>query len=712
MNKNDRVNRRDFLKIGTLASGGMLLAFAVPGKAENRPPASTLTEISLNAFLKIGTDNSIHVILSKVEMGQGIWTTLPMLIAEELDCDLATIKIEASPPGKAPDFLEKVVYRSTGGSETTKQEFDRYRQAGATARMMLVMAAAQRLGVLPAQCRTENGYVVAGEKHIQYGDVAAEASLLPIPTITLREPKDWKYIGKSQKRLDTPEKITGKAVYGLDLKLPGLLTAVVAHPPVFGATVKSFDAQRTRAIKGVRQVVQVPTGVAVLADSFWAAKTGSYALQVEWNLGPNASFESTKQLEAYHKLAKTEGVPFGRKGDVVTKLAQSPDQIEAVFSFPYLAHAPMEPLNCTVRILPDGCEVWTGTQSPLLHQAEIAAYLGLRPEQVRLYTPRLGGSFGRRGSFSSDWVMEAVQIAKVSGKAIKLVWTREDDIQGGYYRPVYVHHVQVAIGQNGLPKAWLHRIVGQSLFVNTPLEADIAPKGIDYSSVTMATPYTDSIPDYSFELHTTKEAVPVLPWRSVGATHTAFVVETLIDDLAHRAGKDPIAHRLQFMTQAPRHLAALNLAAEKADWTKPLPTGIFRGVAVCEAMGSYVAQVAEVSVKDGQIRVHRVVCAIDCGLAVNPDGVIAQMEGGIIYGLTAALYGEITFAKGRVQQSNFHDYRILRMDEMPVIEVYIVPSTERMGGAGEPGVAPIAPAVANAVFAATGKRLRSLPLRV
>jgi len=711
--KTNTLDRRNFLRISTLASGGLLIAIALPEKVVAHsvtPP--TLNTASMNAFLRIGSDNSIHVILSKVEMGQGIWTTLPMLIAEELDCDLTKIWVEASPPGKAADFIGNLAYQSTGGSESTVQEFDRFRQAGATARMMLLTVAAKKMGVLPDECRTENGYVIAGTRCISYGEVATEASTLPVPVVKLKAPKDWKYIGKSQKRLDTPEKIMGKAVYGLDIHFPGLLTAVVAHPPIFGATVKSFQAAKVTAIKVVRQVLAVPTGVAVIADSFWAAKKGRDALQIEWNLGLTATLDSKKQREEYHRLAQSAGIPFANKGDVTTALTQATEQFEAVFDFPYLAHAPMEPLNCTVQILPNACEVWTGTQSPLLHQAEIATYLGLRPEQVQLHTPRLGGSFGRRGSFNSDWVMEAVQIAKLSGKAIKLVWTREDDIQGGYYRPMYTHYARIGIGADGLPNAWLHRIVGQSLFTNTPLADMIVQKGIDYSSVTKGGPYTDNIPDYSFELHTTQVGVPVLPWRSVGATHTAFVVETLIDELAYRAGKDPVYYRRAFLKNAPRHLAALDLAVEKTGWHQPLPNGVYRGVAVCEAMGSYVAQVVEASVNAGQVRVHRVVCAIDCGLAVNPDGVVAQMEGGIVYGLTAALYGEITFAEGRVQQSNFHDYRMLRINEMPVIEVHIVPSSERMGGAGEPGVAPIAPALANALFAATGKRIRSLPLRV
>jgi isoquinoline 1-oxidoreductase subunit beta len=713
MNQSKRLKRRDFLKASVLAGGGLLISFVLPTEVKADLSRHSPPKLSaLNAFLKIGTDNSIQVILSKVEMGQGTWTTLPMLIAEELDCDWNKIKVAHSPPGKESDFKEPAIGKSTGGSESTLSEFDRYRLAGAAARTMLVQAAAKRLGVQPEACRTENGYVITGDKRLSYGEVATEAATLPVPSVTLRPPSDWKYIGKSQKRLDAPEKINGQATYGLDIDFPGLLTAVVAHAPVFGGQVKSFDASQAKIIPGVREVVPIPTGIAVLGDHYWAAKLGRDALKIEWDLGANETIDTDSLLEEYRRLSKTKGMSIQQKGDVGAALKKAVKTIDVEFSFPYLAHAPMEPLNCTVKILTDHCEIWTGTQSPLLHQAEVAAFLGFKPEQVELYTPFLGGGFGRRGSFCCDWVIEAVNIAKVSGKFIKLVWSREDDIKGGYYRPVYLHSVQIGIGADGVPVAWQHRIVGQSLFVNTPLTEAIVHNGIDYSSVTGGAPYSEGIPDYSFELHTTSLGVPVLPWRSVGNTHTAFVMETLIDELAGMAAQDPVEYRRTLLKDHPRHLAALQLAAEKAAWHKPLPKGRFRGTAVHAAMGSYVAQVVEVSLDKGSIQVHRVVCAIDCGLAVNPDGVRAQMEGGIVFGLTAALYGEITLKKGQVQQSNFHDYRMLRMSEAPVIEVYIVPSTEKMGGAGEPGVPPVAPALANALFAATGKRIRRLPVRM
>ena len=700
------MDRRDFLKISAYATGGLLISWDFPGESRE------VTQTPLNPYLLIGEDNSIKIILSKVEMGQGIWTTLPMLIAEELDCDWEKIIVEHSPPGVAIDFKSPPVLKSTGGSETTKSAFDDYRRAGATARTMLVQVAAARWKLSIADCKTENGFVIAGDQKISYGQLANDAARLPVPDVTLREPKDWKLIGKSQKRLDAPVKVNGVAKYGIDIHFPGLFTAVVAHPPVFGGKVKSFDDRAAKAIPGVRQVISIPTGIAVIADQFWAAKLGRDALKIVWENGVNENINSKTQLEEYRRLSKTKGVIIKQKGDVAAALTKAVNSLEVEFSFPYLAHAPMEPLNCTVKISKDTCEVWAGTQSPLLHQAEVAAFLGFKPEQVLFYTPHLGGSFGRRGTFGKDWVMEAVHIAKQSGQPIKLVWTREDDIKGGYYRPVYVHRVQIGIDQKGWPVAWRHCIIGQSLFKDTPLQEYIVSNGIDYSSVTTGAPYADVIPDTLFELVTVEYGVPVLPWRSVGNTHTAFVMETIIDELAAMSKTDPVAYRRQLLKDRPRHLTVLNLAAEKAGWDKPLVAGTFRGIAVHEAMGSCISQVIEISIEDKKINVQRVVCVIDCGLAVNPDGVVAQMEGSIIFGLTAALYGEITLEQGRVKQSNFHDYKMLRMNEAPAIEVYIVPGGEKIGGAGEPGVPPVAPALANAIFAATGKRLRSLPLRL
>ncbi len=476
------------------------------------------------------------------------------------------------------------------------------------------------------------------------------------------------------------------------MAFPDWLTAVVAHPHGFGAKVKSLDASKAKAVPGVRDVVQIPSGVAVVADHFWAAKLGRDALTVEWDPGPNATLDSKGQLVEYKKLADTKGMPAQQAGDVPGFLSKATKKIEAEYSVPYLAHASMEPLNCTVKISQDKCEIWTGTQFPGIDQAAAARILGFQPEQVTLHTPFLGGSFGRRSTNESDWVVEAVHIAKASGKFIKMVWTREDDMRGGYYRPAFLHRAAVGLGDDGLPIAWQHRIVGQSIMHGTFFEAMMVKDGIDPTSVegVMGSPYLTSVPNHSVELHSPVVGVPVLWWRSVGHTHTAFVMESLIDELATTAGKDAVEYRRSLLKTHPRHLSALNLVAEKAEWGKPLANGRF---------------------EKGIVHVHRVVCAIDCGLAVNPEGVRAQMESGIVYGLSAALFGEITLEKGQVKQQNFNNYRVLRMNEMPVIEVHIVPSSERMGGAGEPGVPPIAPAVTNAIFAATGKRIRSLPVR-
>jgi isoquinoline 1-oxidoreductase subunit beta len=711
MKKSSALSRRDFLKSGSLAAGGLLLSFSVGAGGANSF-ARTTAPASLNAFLKIGEDNSIYIILSKVEMGQGIWTTLPMLIAEELDCDWKKIKVMHRPSGRGDDFRQSIFVQATGGSDSTRSEFDRCRMAGATAREMLLEAAAKQLQVDATSCRTENGFVIAGDKRISYGEVATAAAALPVPAVALRDPSQWKYIGKSQRRLDNPEKINGQARYGIDIQFPHLLTAVVAHPPAFGAVIKSVDASKAKVIPGVFDVVQIPQGVAVVATNFWNARQGRDALQIEWDFSKGRQVTSSTQREEYRSLSQTTGLAVQQKGRVADALKAASTILETEYTFPYLAHAPMEPLNCTVKIEADRCEIWTGTQTPLLHQQEAAEFLGLNPEQVIFNTPYIGGSFGRRGSFGADWVIEAIHIAKATGRAIKLIWTREDDLKGGGYRPVYLHRVQVGVGADGFPSAWLHRIVGQSLFTNTVLEKDIVVNGIDYSSVdgVNGSPYFSRINDHALELHTTTCDVTVLAWRSVGNTHTCFVMETLIDELAVKAGKDPVAYRRILLQEHPRHLAALNLAAEKALWHKPLPAGRYRGIAVHAAMGSYVAEAVEISVENQKLYIHKVVCAIDCGLAVNPDGVRAQMESGIIYGLTAALYGEITLEKGAVKQSNFHDYRMLRLPESPAIEVYIVPSSERMGGAGEPGVPPIAPALANALYAATGKRFRHLPI--
>jgi isoquinoline 1-oxidoreductase beta subunit len=647
-------------------------------------------------------------------MGQGIWTALPMLIAEELDADWSRIRVEHAPA--APAYAHTAFgMQMTGGSSSTWSEFDRCRQAGAMARALLVAAAAQRFSVEPLACRTENGAVISGSKRARYGELAEAASKMPAPkTVPLKDPKDWKIIGKPTRRLDTPEKITGRAVFGIDVRFDGLLTAVVARPPVFGGKVKSLDDTKAKTVPGVRSVVRVPSGVAVVADHFWAAKLGRDALDIDWDLGAHARLDDAAMREEFSRLAGTKGTTAAQAGNVTGAFAKAAKTIEAEYAVPYLAHATMEPLNATVRISSSKCEIWTGTQFQTMDQQVAAKITGLKPEQVEIHTTFLGGGFGRRATPTSDFVSEAVQVAKAAKAPVKTVWTREDDVRGGYYRPAYVHRAHIGLGSDGLPAAWHHAIVGQSILAGTPFEPMMVKNGIDATSVegVADSPYLKSVPNHRVDLHSPKLGIPVLWWRSVGHSHNAFVMESLIDELAKATGKDPLEYRRALLKGHSRHLAALNLAAEKAKWGTPVPQGRARGIAVHESFGSYVAQVAEVSVEKAGIRVHRVVCAIDCGVAVNPETVRAQMESGIAFGLGAALHSKLSFKDGRVQQSNFHDYQVLRLDEMPVVEVHIVPSTEKMGGVGEPGVPPIAPAVANAVAVLTGQRLRELPLKL
>jgi isoquinoline 1-oxidoreductase beta subunit len=708
------LSRRDFLKAGACATGGLVIAFVVPGaqRFARAQPAVAGTTFAPNAFLRVGSDDSVTVLLAHAEMGQGIWTTLPMLIAEELDSDWSKIKVEHAPA--APAYAHTAFgMQMTGGSSSTRSEFDRYRQAGATARALLVAAAAQRFAAPAAACRTENGWVVCGDQRARYGELAAAAARLPAPeTVALKPAKDWQIIGHRTRRLDTPEKITGRAQFGMDVQFPGLLTAVVARPPVFGATVQGFDASQAKAVPGVRHVVQVPSGVAVIADHFWAAKLGRDALKIDWDLGPHASLDGAVLRAEFRRLAETPGAVAAAAGNVTVALSAAATILEAEYAVPYLAHAPMEPLNCTVKIGADRCEIWTGTQFQTLDQQVAAQITGLKPEQVEIHTVFLGGGFGRRATPTSDCVTEAVHVAKAADAPVKTVWTREDDVRGGYYRPSYLHRARVGLGSDGLPVAWRHTIVGQSILAGTPFEQAMVKDGIDMTSVegTSDSPYLKGLTDFHVDLHSPQTGIPVLWWRSVGHSHTAFVMEGIIDELAHANRKDPAEYRRRLLKDHPRHLGVLNLAVEKAGWGSPLPEGRARGVAVHESFGSYVAQVAEVSVDRSKIRVHRVVCAVDCGIAVNPETIAAQMESGIVFGLSAALHGAMHFTGGRVQESNFHDYPVLRLSEMPVVEVHMVASTEKPGGIGEVGVPPIAPAVANAVAALTGERLRELPL--
>ena len=719
MNSINPLSRRGFLKGSALLGGGLVVAFVIPGAHRFAMGAENQGNVfAPNAFLRIGNDNSVTVLLGHSEMGQGIWTGLTMLIAEELDADWSKIRVEHSPASAADYGLAGFGgMQITGGSTSTWMEFDRYRQAGAAARLMLVEAAAKRFNVAPSSVRTESGVVIAGDQRATYGELADDAGQLPVPapaSITFKEAKNWKVIGKPTKRLDTPEKITGRAKFGMDVQFDGLMTAMVARPPVLGGHVKSFEGAEALAIPGVHKVVQVPSGVAVIADHYWAAKLGRDALKVDWDLGPNAGLDSQNLLESFRKLAATPGAPASKAGDAEGALSKAAKAIDVEYSVPYLAHAPMEPLNCTVKITQDKCEIWTGTQFQTLDQMIAGKITGLKPEQVEIHTEFLGGGFGRRANPTSDFVAEAVEVAKAAGGPVKTVWSREDDIRGGYYRSAFLHQARIGLDAGGMPMAWKHVMVGQSIMAGTMLEATMVKDGIDKTSVegVADSPYLAGMANHQVDLHSPKTGITVLWLRSVGHTHTGFVMESLIDELAEAAGKDPVEYRRTLLKAHPRHLGVLNLAVEKANWTAPLPDGHALGVAVHESFGSYVAQVAEVSQDNLAIRVHRVVCAVDCGIAVNPLSIAAQMESAITFGLGFTLHSKLTFKNGEVQQSNYHDYQVLRLNEMPVVEVHIVPSTDKPGGIGEAGVPPTAPAVANAVFALTGQRLRELPLQL
>lgn len=719
------ISRRDFLK----SSAGLVLAFYVPrGIAQISGPGKTAgaaaqSTLEPNAFVRVAADNTVTVIVKHLEMGQGVYTGLPTVLAEELDADWSQIRVEGAPADASRyNNLMWGAAQGTGGSTAIANSFEQMRKAGAVAGAMLISAAAEAWKVPAGEIDVRQGVVMHGAtKHkASFGELARRAAAQPVPAeVKLKEPKDFQLIGKRLPRKDSRVKVNGTAQFTIDVKLPGMLTAVVSHPPRFGAKVRSFDAAKARAVKGVADVVQIPTGVAVLATDFWAAKQGRDALAVTWDFSGAEQRSSNAILASYKELAGKPGASARAVGDAAAAIQKSAKVLRAAFEFPYLAHAAMEPMNCVVRLGNGECEIWNGEQMQTGDQHAVAAALKLKPEQVRINMLYAGGSFGRRANPHSDYVLEAVEIARaIGGRApVKLQWTREDDMRAGYYRPLNYHELEAGLDAQGKIVAWRHRIVGQSILGGTAFEEALVKEGIDATSVEGAANLPYQIPNLAVELHSPKTGVPVQWWRSVGSTHTAFSTEIFIDELAVAASADPVAFRREMLGGHPRHLKVLDVVAQKAGWGTALKTTTpgtrrGRGIAVHESFNTYVAQVAEVTVaKDGSIRVDRVVCAVDCGIAINPDVVRAQMEGGIGFGLTAALHGAITLKDGVVEQSNFHDYVPLRINEMPAVDVHIVPSGEKPTGVGEPGVPPIAPAVANAVFAATGQRLRSLPLR-
>jgi isoquinoline 1-oxidoreductase subunit beta len=700
-------SRRDFLKTSALAGGGLVIGFTLPGAARLAEAAGK--ETSISAYLRISANNDIIVVCGLSEMGQGVHTAIPMLIAEELDADWTRVRVEQAGVDQA--FVNPIFgIQATGGSTAVRGHWEPMRKAGATARAMLVAAAAESWKAAAADCRTEKSVVIhKSGKKLSYGQLAARAAKqTPPKDVKLKDPSQFTLLGKSgTKRVDTAAKSTGKAKYGLDVYLPGMLTAVIAYPPVPGGKVVSVNDAKAKAIAGVRQVVQVPFGVAVLADGYWPAKLGRDALEIQWDHGANASLSSEGISKQLSDGASAGGAVGRNEGDF--KAAKPVKTIEAEYEAPYLSHSCMEPLNCTAWVRDGGVEIWVGTQSQGPAQGILSQVAGVAPGKVKVNTMYLGGGFGRR--FAPDPVIGATVLSKITGKPVKLVYSREDDTRGYFYRPASVTRFKGGLDANGNPILFTanvasHSVMEASHFMKLP------PDGVDEFGVEGIRDCPYDFPNLHIEYSRQEPGnLQVWFWRSVGHSQNSFFLESFIDEMANAAGKDPFEFRRSLLSKQPRYKGALELAAEKAGWGKPLPAGVHRGIAVVFSFGSWCAEVAEVSVAaDGTPRVHRVVAAVDCGMTVNPDIVKRQIESAIVYGLTAALYGKITFKDGQVQQSNFHDYRLLRMNQMPKVEVYIVPSTEAPGGIGEPGTPAVAPAVANAIFAATGKRIRKLPI--
>jgi isoquinoline 1-oxidoreductase beta subunit len=706
------LTRRRFVQSTALAGAALMIGYRLDGR-----PALAADEVfAPNAFIRIAPDNTVTIIGKHIEFGQGSYTGLATILAEELDADWSQIRVEAAPAdAERYNNLKWGPMQGTGGSSAMANSWEQHRRAGATARAVLVEAAAREWGVPASEITVERGIVAhpPSGRRATFGELAPKAAKLTPPAqVKLKDPSQFTLVGKRVPRIDGAAKTDGSAKFTMDLSLPGMLTAVIARPPRFGATVKSFDATAARQVKGVTHVVQVPSGVAVVATKFWAARKGREALRVTWDESRAESRGSEDLFKAYRALAGRAALPARRDGDATTALAGAAKVIEAVYEFPYLAHAPMEPLDAVVRLTPDACEVWAGSQMPTTDQQVVARVVGLPPAKVAIHTMLAGGSFGRRATPNGDVAGEAASIAKAIGgdKPVKLVWTREDDVQGGRYRPLYVHRLRAGLDAQGNIVAWEHRIVGQSILKGSPFEAGLVKNGIDGTSVEGAANLPYALPNITVELSTTDVGVSVLWWRSVGSTHTAYSTETFLDELAHAAGRDPLEVRRALLAKHPRHLAVLDLAAEKAGWGQPLPAGRARGIAVHESFDSVVAQVAEVTRRpDGLPKVEKVICAVDCGTAINPDVIRAQMEGGIGFGLAGAMWSEITLVRGRAQERNFDSYRPLRIAEMPAVEVHIVPSGAAPTGVGEPGVPPIAPAVANAFFHLSGQRVRRLP---
>ena len=700
----------------------MLVALYVepPALAQAGSQAPSPKVYPPDAFVHIRRDGRITITVNRVELGQGVATALPMILADEMDADWSAVLAELAP---AAEIYKDAVYgfQNTGGSATIANSFQQYRELGARTRAMLIAAAAQRWNVKPGECRTTMSVVHGpGGRSARYADLADEAARRPVPqTADLKQPSDFRIIGKPTRRLDSRAKCNGSQKFGLDLDLPGMLIALIARPPVFGGRVNRFQDDAARRIAGVHDVFEIPlvngTAVAVVADRFWTAKQARDQLQVDWDLSGIEHADTPLLSKRYKELALAPGNTAVSRGDTAAMDRVAPEnRILAEYEFPYLAHTPMEPLNATIRFDGDRAEAWVASQLPTFDHAAIAEVLGLKLERVRFHVEFAGGGFGRRQSFDSHVPREAAAIAKrVRGRPVKLVWTREDDVQGGYYRPMFVHRVEVGIGSDGTPVAWKHVVVGQSYVIGSPFESYLVKNGVDFDAVTGTADTAYSIPNLHVSAHHPKVNVPPSQWRSIGSTHNAFVMETLIDELAARAGVDPIAYRLKLLNPEARRLrASLELLEERSAWRKSLAQGHAVGIACNEYQGTAVACAADVSIQDKRTKIHRVTVALHCGLAVNPLSIESQFQGGIGFGLTQLVTnGAITLKDGRVEQRNFDGFTPPYMGDVPAaIDVHIVPSTEPPTGSGEPPVPVIAPAVVNALAALTGKRHRALPL--
>jgi isoquinoline 1-oxidoreductase beta subunit len=716
-----QATRRQFL-IGTAATAaglavGYRLIAAGPAAAQAAPAAAQANPFQ--TYVEITPENRIVIHSSQFEMGQGSYFGIATLVMEELDGDWAQVDVIGGSGNTAlfGNLAWGGAFQGTGGSTSMTSSWERYRKAGAAARAMLVAAAAKEWNAPADEITVASGVVAHGSnKRATFGELAQAAAGMPVPEDVPLKPRDkWTQIGSDTlKRYDSAGKTNGTQPYTIDLKMDGLLTAVMIHPPKFGAEVASFDAAKAKTLDGVVDVIQTPRGIAVVGENMWAAMKGRDLVTVEWNEA-NAEQRGTAEIMAeYNKLADGPAKATARNdGDAAAALASADKVVEGHYEFPYLVHASIEPLNAVARIGEDGTvEVWGGHQMPDLYQAAAAQVAGTTPDKVKLHVMKTGGSFGRRAVADADLIVESVAVAKAlgPGKPVKVQWTRENDMRGGRYRPAYVHAIKAGLDKDGNIVAMHDHIVGQSIMAGSPMEAMIE-NGVDATSVEGASNLPYAVPNLKIDLTTTDVKIPVLWWRSVGSTHTAYVMETFVDELAAAANRDPVEFRLSMLEKHPRHAAVLRLAAEKAEWDKPLPEGRFRGVALHESFHTYVAEVVEITFKGGNdFTVDRVVCAVDCGTAINPDQIRAQMEGGIGFGLGAILQEELTLTGGVVDQENYDTYTPLRIDQMPKVEVHIVPSDEPPTGVGEPGVPPIGPAIANALRAATGKTIRKLPI--